>query len=399
MPELVSTPKILILRAGALSSQQHISTLCNHLARQAEIHLVSLSSESHEVRAEDLSERIHFSKIDWLKGKIPSAILSRLTAALRLRKLLKGSDFDLLYIIDSWTLSFVWLATLGSFRHGKRPVVYHTFDMLEPGINERFYLYLEKKICIGAELVVNTDRIRAQYMKSLYRLKTAPLHVRNTYPRNSLLPQRNEELRQTMLGTNPPADALLLVYPTYAADGRLTLELIKAFSLLPARYRLFTIAADDEYANACRSIIKERHLYDRVVLHAPVSHARIVEFVACADLGAIFHNYLSSFGNYLCNPGRLAMFVALGIPFVAADVPSLEADVYRYGMGVSCNPYSPPEIASAIMRLSEEQPGLTERRAILASLFQKEFNYESCSQALTGALNRILAASKQELQC
>ncbi len=387
---------IAVVRSGSLHTQQHVTTLCNFLVRDCNVHFISLGSIEGE-RPAGFVDQIKFTQIYWKQGKNIQGVLSRLSAANRLKKVLHGLSVDLLYIIDSWSLSFFWLATHGTFRLYGVPLVYHTFDMLEPGLDEWFYLYLEKIVCNSADLVVNTDKIRARYMKSVYRLRESPLYVRNTYPRNISLPKRNEELRRTMLGDNPPPDALLLAYPTIAGSERLTLELIEAFSLLPTRYRLFTIAGDDQYANKCRSVIKKKNLGDRVVMHSAVSHSRIVEFVACADMGAIFHNYESSFGNYLANPGRLPLFISLGIPFVAADVPTLEADVYRYGLGVCCNPFVPEEIAAALRTLAEGAPGLEARSAALRALFHQEFHYEKTAASLDKALKIMIGNTKRVL--
>lgn len=388
---------ILIIRAGSLNNQQHITTLCNFLARSGfHVTLASLSMDPVDSWPVDLAGEIKRIIIDWNSSKTATGISSRLTAVKRLRTLLRSTPFDLLYIIDSWTLPFAWLATAGRFRWKDRQLVYHTFDMLEPGVNSNFHLALERKVTRAADLVVNTDQTRAFYQKSLYRLKEAPLYIRNCLPLDVTFPEQNEGLRKELLGAGSPLDAILMVYPTIASSERLTIELIKAFAVLPARYRLLTIVQDNAYGQECRDLVISSGLAGRVTFHPPVTHERIVEFIACADIGAIFHNYTTSFGNFLCNPGRLALFVALGMPFVASAVPNLEIDVYKYGLGFCCNPFDPDDTAKAIRRLVEETPSLDERKLNLKSQFRNVLNYGCSGRPLIDALARVTSECRNE---
>lgn len=379
--------RINIIRAGRLDRQQHITTLCNHLVSHGyDVSLVNLNEAEESNIVDNLDRRIRLRRINWSPSKSIRGILSRLQAAYYLRAFLNKHECDVIYVIDSWTLSFFWLASIGRFRWKQSHLVYHTFDMLEPGIHWAFYLFLERSICRRADLAVNVDRARARYQQSLYKLKFTPLHIRNALSLSTPLPHRNQELRLQLLGKDPPADAILMACPTIASSERLTIQLINAFAFLPSRYRLFTISQADDYAAGCRELMRAHGLQDRISLLSPMSHSRLVELIACSDIGAIFHNSDSSYGNFMSNPTRLALFVALGIPFIATNVPNLESDVYQFSLGSCCDPNVPEAIASSIIKLVDEYPGLSHRSIHLRRIFETELNYENC---VIGLLHKL----------
>jgi glycosyltransferase involved in cell wall biosynthesis len=120
--------------------------------------------------------------------------------------------------------------------------------------------------------------------------------------------------------------------------------------------------------------------------------SELLRYVACADVGAIFHDWKRSSGYWMASPDRLAGYVACGVPVLCSNVPNLEAIVYRYGLGLCCNPYDPVEIAQAIRKLVEEPPGLEERRRHVRAMFEQHLNFEAHGHKLVAALHELLKA-------
>lgn len=385
-------PRVMIVRNGGLIHQHHLTTLCRFLIGQGfEVQYLALQCPQDQ--------------LDWFEQEVPgiktiyvglwsSGGLARfLKGGQALRRFLHRGQFDILYVIDSWTLPFVFVATLGRMRSGRAALVYHTFDMITPHGHGRFYFGLERWTARRSQLNVNTDRTRAQIAKMLFNLPETPLSVPLRLSRNAVLPARDPALRASVIGHAPKPDEILVVYPTALRADRMSREIILAFALLPERYHLVTIDAGGSYAEECRVLVSGHHLQARIHLLDPMPHDAIVQLCACSDLGLIFHDIEAGLGNYLCHPGRLAYFVALGLPFVASDVPVLESLVYRYELGSCCSPYDPSVIAGAIRQVCEGKPSLLDRRERIRLAFERELHYEHGAHWLKDGLEQAARAS------
>ena len=388
-----TTLRVAVVRNGGLMRQHHLTTLCGFLHEQGiGVEFISLQAPAHEV--------------EWFAGRVPGITVQGIAEScgagfqrffkggLALRWRLRKLQFDVLYVIDSWTLPYVFVATFGSMRWKACPMVYHTFDMLVPHVALRAYLWLERYAARRSDLNVNADRSRAAVTKALFGLRETPLAVPLRLPRNACLPARDDKRRASLIGATISQDARLIAYPSYAYEDRLTKELIRAVALLPDNYFLATIGGDCEYARECEELSRALGIADRVRFLSPMPHEEVLSYCACADVGVIFHDEEASLGNFLCHPGRLAYFIALGLPVVANAVPVLEAIVYRYGLGVCCSPREPEAVAGAIREICEGRIPVSERRRMIREHFQQDLHYELEGQKIVRALRRLTAAGR-----
>ena len=99
----------------------------------------------------------------------------RLVGGLRLRRYLQRRTFDVLYVVDSWTLSTFVVGHSWQLEVAGVKLVYHTFDWLEPGLVAEAHRRLERKVCQRADLVVNTDLGKGPMQQTLYGLKNDAL--------------------------------------------------------------------------------------------------------------------------------------------------------------------------------------------------------------------------------
>jgi glycosyltransferase involved in cell wall biosynthesis len=381
---------ILMITSGRLDYEPVVATVPNFLAQQA-FKLTVLTLGGDDRRPAILSNEIEFLNIPYPDSpRILVKGLCRLRTAARLRSTLCGSRFDILYLMHSWTLPAVWLAGGGAYRALARRFVYHTFDWIEPRPETRFHRWQEGVACRRADMVVNAERARGRLLQSLYGLERAPLWIPNYLSGSVTMAQREQSLRQRLLGQEAPVDAVLMVYPCRARASMLTRELIQAFRHLPARYRLATLAGSGSYQEACLEEARVSDLSDRITWVDPMPDHELRRYLACADIGASLAEARQSSGFFMYAPSKLSSFVANGIPFVAPDFPSTEAVVYRYGLGLCCDPYDPADIARAIRQLVEEPPGLEQRRSHVRAMFEEHLNFEVHGHRLVAALHELL---------
>lgn len=320
-------------------------------------------------------------------------LICRLQGALRLRRHLRQQSFDLLYVLDSWTLPTLWLATAGKLRWPGARLVYHTFDWLEPGLVAETHRRLEQKICRQADLVVNTDRSRARMQQAFYQLKTTPLWVQNCLSTTVPIPPPDEMLRREMTGSENTAGLRILIYPTIVANAessqRMTWELIQAFRQLPEHYRLVLFYREGAEYRRCLNACADAGLSRRVKFLEPMPFLKLLNYVASADLGAVFYDDRQSSGYFMCNADKLSLLAACGIPFVASAQPNLESVVYRFGLGECCNPGDAAALAESIRLIAEGPVPLAERKQQVRAAFLRHLNFEVHGPRLLAALENL----------
>ena len=323
----------------------------------------------------------------------------RLEGALRLRRYLKGRTFEVLYVVDSWTLPTLWLATLGSLRWPGTKLVYHTFDWLEPGLVAQSHRRLERMVSQRADLVVNTDRARARMQQTFYGLKTSPLWVQNCLSRAVPIPALNERLRGELAGGTDTSQLRIIIYPTVVSNAesaqRMTWELIQGFRRLPESYRLVLFRRDGLEYRRCAAACVEAAISNRVRFLEPVPFLRLLDYVASADVGAIFYDDSKSSGYFMCNADKFSVLAACGIPFVASDQPNLESVTYRYGLGKCCDPRNSEALALAFLSIAEGETPLSVWKQRARKAFLEHLNFEIHGKRLVEAIGR-LASSRAE---
>lgn len=390
MDEKVRWPSIGFIRSGRIAYQQHVTTLCGFLLSSGcDVHYYGLQCSKGEL--DMLARELPGLVVTHVCDRTGRALSRFVRGGMALRRALATSTASVFYVIDSWTLPYVFVATLGRMRWPRTPWVYHTFDMITPEDSGAAYRALERYAARSAQLYINTDQARSRVAKAYYSLKQEPLAVPLRLPLEAPLPSRDPGFLVERVPSFEEANGsrVLVVYPTALRADRLSLEVIEAFALLPSQYHLVTIDAAGAYAEACRDVIRDRRIDGRVHLLAPMEHAEIVRLCANADVGLIFHDVWASLGNYLAHPGRLSYLIALGVPVVASSVPNLESVIYRYGLGVCCSPYEPPAIAASIREICEGEVSLGERRKRIRGAFRSALHYEAGAAELARALRRL----------
>ncbi len=380
--------RLLMVRSGGWD--QWVETLADHLGRHGFV--VSVLVPNATV------EQHRTSGAFSIQGGVRSRGLTGVwRSALALRRHLARADPDILYVVDSWSIPMVWLATAGKLRWPRTSVVYHTFEWIEPAVHGRARCHLEKLMCRRADLVVNVDRTRGRVQQLVYGLARTPLWVRNSLSRDYPVPVPSSEARRRLLGQHPPEDSVAVVCPSSMHPDRRGVEIVRAVAKLPPRFRLAAIAGSGPYQDECARVAEASGASDRVTFLPRMSFHEAMTCAANADIGLVLHDGKSpSLGNYLANPMRLSMFAASGIPVVATDLPSVAEEVYRHGLGVCCDSSEPGSIAAAIERLERSALLKKPRNETIVAAFREETCFERRAADLEHALLSLEAGVRHE---
>ncbi len=383
-----SPTRIMVVRWTALDRSEHVRTIVEFL-KESGFDVVFVSAVKSCAEEKDASPE---GSVLSLGLEVGCSRLSKLVAfprlALRLRGLLRTVKPDIVYVIDSWTLPLLYISTFVKLHSNRWRFVYHTFDWLEPGLHGWWTVAAERHACRSAALVINVDRSRARLQRTLYRLAETPLELPNFRTLSYAVPRRDQSVMRALFNEYSE-EMTVLVCPTVAMAPRLTLQLIEGLAVLPERYRLVTFAVASEYGKLCQRRAEALGLATRIRFLSPRSHREWLTVVANGDIGVIFHDVEESSGYWMANSDRLASFVACGIPVICMDVPNLEALVYRFSLGVCCDPRDPSAIAEAARSLTEGAPALGLRRIEIRKMFERHLNFDAVGQRLLDRLSGL----------
>ena len=121
----------------------------------------------------------------------------------------------------------------------------------------------------------------------------------------------------------------------------------------------------------------------------PVSYLEKCQLVSRAYLGAAVYDDSESSGYFMCNPDKLYLYAAFGVPVVATNFPSLSSVVLRHALGECCDSRQPRALADAIVALVEGDPGLAARRESALRAFRQELHFEKECRMLAEAIRGL----------
>jgi glycosyltransferase involved in cell wall biosynthesis len=136
-----------------------------------------------------------------------------------------------------------------------------------------------------------------------------------------------------------------------------------------------------------RELIRNEGLVDRVHLFDTVPFDEVSRYAMSADVGLVLHKNVC-LNYYYVSPNKLFECMAAGLPMVASNFPDLKMYIEGYGLGVTCDPDSPKEIADAIEYiLSDEKKYEEMRRNALKAA--KIFTWENESKKILAIYEKL----------
>lgn len=376
-----------MVRQTGLTGAQNIVSLCNVLSDQhMSVSLLLLDGSDDRC---GLDPAVRLISVPEARG----GFFGRLSTARHMRNVLIREDYDIVYLVDSWTIPALWLATLGQMRVRQKCLVYHTFDWLEPGQVGWWNIWFEKKLCRKADLVVNTDRSRARMQRTVYGLDETPLSIQNALLLRTQMLAYNKAAREKMLARPERNGEKIVIYPTVvsgaASAERMGYELIESMALVDNSFSLVLFGHAGAEYERCLELVCRSNMGDRVRFLEPVCFDMLLQYVSSADYGVIFYNDEKSSGYFMCNADKLSLYAACGVPYLASSFPNLESITYKHQMGICCNSNDIQSIAKGLNELRDRFPGGEPQRLEVRSVFEKHICLERNIDPLIKALNSL----------
>lgn len=96
-----------------------------------------------------------------------------------------------------------------------------------------------------------------------------------------------------------------------------------------------------------KDLVHRKGLENKVFFIPPVLPDYVVAYISQASVGVIT-TLNTSLNQYFTSPNKLFEYINAGLPVVCSDLPVLKGIVEGYGLGSTCNPKDPADIAQVI---------------------------------------------------
>jgi glycosyltransferase involved in cell wall biosynthesis len=157
-------------------------------------------------------------------------------------------------------------------------------------------------------------------------------------------------------------------------------QLIDAAALLPG-----AVLALMGYGDL-RAVLAERARLspaaDRIRFLDPVAPADLIAWISGADVCAMPIQG-TTLNHRLATPNKLFEAIGAGVPVVVSDLPGMAAIVREHGVGETCDPAEPADVARAIRAIVECAPA--DRAALrqrCLDVARERFNWEAQAERL-----------------
>lgn len=106
-------------------------------------------------------------------------------------------------------------------------------------------------------------------------------------------------------------------------------------------------------------LYKSLNLKGKVYFIGPASHAELLNYTMCADIGLIPYQFVG-LNNYYCSPNKLFEYINAHIAIATSNFPFLESVLTEYKIGETFDPESPKAIADCMNKMLESEVKLDE---------------------------------------
>lgn len=245
------------------------------------------------------------------------------------------------------------------------------------GIDRPIFRWLEKRLIRRADAVIIPNEFAAKELAKRYRIRL-PSVVRNCPP----LAKQDNERRDGSLRRDLGLDDTvpIIVHIGIFSRSRGSEKLVGAVPFLNGGVVVFLGWGAGAEEASLRRLVRRRGLEDRVMFAPPVPPDKVISYISTAQVGVVLFRNIS-LNHYYIAPNKLWESMNAGLPVVSSNFPVLKAIIEDYGLGCTCDPEYPRDIANAINWVLSDKKRYDGMRqnAVEAA---KIFNWENESKKL-----------------
>lgn len=285
-----------------------------------------------------------------------------------------------------------WIVLLSSIVHGGK-FIYDIHEIIwdEPGLVYKAGLAVDKLLLPHASLVICPSEDRVKLISDYYKLKKPPLALFN-YPRrqSSVLSSTDNFFKKELSLSN---GSILLCYTgMFSVKTRLQDNVIKALPHIPEKAVFVIIGfGHPNEITVLEETAKKCNVRERVFILAPKSHAVLMQYTQCCDIGiSLIKNLGIGYRYHALN--KFYEYVSSGLAVLASNFPTFNHDIYENPVGrigSTCNEEDPFSIAESIGELIADESRLAALKNNSVQVSRNYWNWEMQEGKLLQAYERL----------
>jgi len=250
--------------------------------------------------------------------------------------------------------------------------------------DRRIFRRLERCLIHRADAVIIPNEFAAKELAKRYGIGL-PSVVRNCPPMVRQVDKRHNSSLRRDLGLDDTVP--IIVHIGIFSRSRGSEKLVAAVPFLNGGVVVFLGWGAGVEEATLRKLVRRGGLEDRVLFAPPVAPDDVVGYISSAQVGVVLFRNIS-LNHYYVAPNKLWECMNAGLPVVSSNFPVLKAIVEGYGLGCTCDPEYPRDIANAINWVLSDKKRYDEmkRNALKAA---KIFNWENESKELLKIYRRL----------
>lgn len=321
--------------------------------------------------------RLWYKMARWLLVKLPYAYLQYLDYYYRGFRLARQEPADIYHAHDLITLPVAWLCS--RLTGGKLVYDSHELwlDRWRPDGRSRLNRFIVMKL--ESFLIRRTD-VNIAPGESVARQLSRRYHIAPTVILNAphYRPFERSTVFRDKLGI--PEGEKIVLYMGRISSVRGEGEAIRSLKYLSQCSLVIFGFGTDYCISDLKELIRHEGLTDRVYFLDAVPFDEVTRHAMSADVGLVLHKNIC-LNYYYVSPCKLFEYMGAGLPMVGSNFPDVKMYIEGYGLGVTCDPDNPRDIANAIEYILSDENRYNEMKenALEAA---KIFSWENESKKL-----------------
>lgn len=187
-----------------------------------------------------------------------------------------------------------------------------------------------------------------------------------------------------------PGDTLLLYHGSYGRTRGLT-SLVRAMELVckSAPNCVLLLLGSGPSADQLRHLVSDLGLERNVLLHEPVPHEQVRDYIAAADLGVLPFPRLRWWrvSSFI----KLLEYMAMGKPVLVTDIEAHRDVLGNSPAAFFAHDGRPASLAAAILRALDQRDQLAELGSTLRGLAESRYQWWQQADSLEASLRRAVS--------
>lgn len=220
-------------------------------------------------------------------------------------------------------------------------IIYDAHELIIPeegkkmGFRDKIYYNVEKSIVNNVDFVVCASEERSQMMQEHYKLKSAPLAIKNISQLTVSDDDKTKGILQKL--ENFFAEpGVTVVYAGVVAKSRRIGELLDAVAALAPKFKLLIVGNGDAIPELQAKAVGQKDLVSAFTGSVP--YRSLGAILTLCDVGFIYYP-TNSLNNIYCASNKIYEYASVGLPMMSNENPTVKKILEEAHVGIATSDF------------------------------------------------------------